>query len=96
MLSKDELANGKTFLLRLWNREGVSSQWVQILCDDIARHWYDIYRFSKWSDLRLGALDVFQTPATEEIAAAVLKAGKCLYIHTREIAVEDLYRDPLH
>ena len=42
MLSNDELTNGRTFMLKLWNAAGVSSQWVETLRGDTARRWYDV------------------------------------------------------
>ena len=90
MLSKDELANGKLFLLRLWDQNGVASQWAETLRGDAASHWYSIYRFSNWPALRAEATGVFRTAATEDEAAAILKSGQCVYIHTREVAADEL------
>jgi len=55
MLSKDELADGKTFVLRLWGADGTPSQWVETLRGADAERWYAIYRSSAWPALRAEA-----------------------------------------
>jgi len=42
MLSKDEIANGRTFILRLWDAEGKPTHWIESLRGDVARRWYEL------------------------------------------------------
>ena len=52
MLSNDELNNGTSFTLKLWDAAGVATEWCETLSGDVARRWYDIYRRSDWEALR--------------------------------------------
>ena len=82
MLSKDELANGIPFILKLRDAAGVPVQWVERLSGDAARHWYDIYRTSNWGALRAEAAGTFRTGVSEADAEATRRAGRCVVIKT--------------
>ena len=92
MLSKDEIANGSTFILKLWDAEGKPTQWVQTLSGDVARHWFNIYLTSDWEALRLEAAGTFAHPVSEvEAEAARTRRGqRCVFIHTRSVAPAEL------
>jgi hypothetical protein len=90
MLSNDELNNGRTVVLKLWNAAGVSSQWVETLRGDTARRWYNIYRNSDWDALRAEAPDVFRHAVTESEAEVALRSSRCVFIHTPAVKVEEL------
>jgi hypothetical protein len=90
MLSKDELAGGKTFVLRLWGADGTPSQWVETLRGADAERWYAIYRFADWRALRAEAAHVFRHPATADEADRAVESGECVYIHTPAVRTEDL------
>ena len=90
MLSHDELNNGRTFILKLWNATGVSSQWVETLRGDTAKRWYDIYRNSDWNTLQAEAPAVFRHPVTASEAQVALKSHRCIFIHTPAVKVEQL------
>jgi hypothetical protein len=94
MLSTDELANGKTFVLKLKDTSGTSIQWVQVLHGAIARRWYDIYRASDWVALRLEAGAVFLNPVTEAQAAQSCESGQCVVIKTEAVKANELVRPP--
>ncbi len=94
MLSTDELANGKTFVLKLKDASGTSFQWVQVLRGAIARRWYDIYRASDWVALRLEAAAVFLKPVTEAQADRNCKTGQCIVIKTEAVKENELVRPP--
>jgi hypothetical protein len=90
MLSKDELADGKTFVLRLCGADGTPSQWVETLHGADAERWYAIYRSSDWRALRTEASHVFHHPATSDEADRAVESGECVYIHTPAVRTEDL------
>jgi hypothetical protein len=92
MLSIDELANGKTFVLKLKDASGTSIQWVQILRGAVARRWYDIYQTSNWDALRLEAAGVFLNPVTEAEADRSCKSGRCIVIKTAAVKENELFR----
>jgi hypothetical protein len=94
MLSIDELANGKTFVLKLKDASGTWIQWVQVLRGAIARRWYDIYRASDWVALRLEAAGVFLNPVTEAQADRSCKSGRCIVIKTETVKENELVRPP--
>lgn len=86
MLSKDEIDGGMTFILRLWDAVGDSTQWVETLRGDVARRWYEIHRSSDWEALRGEAAGVFHNRVTDDEAAKVLKSqSRCIYIHTQMV-----------
>lgn len=90
MLSHDELRNGRTFILKLWDSAGAPSQWVQLLRDDTARRWYDIYRRSDWAALRSEGADVFHDRVTSEEAERVRKSGRCVFIQTTSVRPDEM------
>jgi hypothetical protein len=92
MLSIDELANGKTFVLKLKDASGTSIQWVQVLSGAIARRWYEIYQTSDWGALKLEAAGVFLHPATEAEADRSCKSGRCIVIKTEAVKENELVR----
>jgi len=92
MLSKDEITNGRTFILRLWDAEGKPTHWIESLRGDVARRWYEIYATSNWQALRLEAADTFHSEVSEaEAEATRTKRGqRCVLIHTRSVQPNDL------
>jgi hypothetical protein len=92
MLSMDELANGKTFVLKLKDASGKSIQWVQVLRGPTARRWYGIYQASDWDALRLEAAGVFLNPVTEAQADRSCKSGRCIVIKTEAVKENELVR----
>ena len=83
MLSKDELTDGMTFILKLRDTDGTPTQWVETLRGDTARRWYEIYRSSDWPALRAEAADVFHRGVSEVEAEKIRTARRrCIYIHT--------------
>jgi hypothetical protein len=52
MLSKDEIDDGMTFILQLWDDTGAPAQWIEKLQGVTAMRWYDIYRRSDWNAVR--------------------------------------------
>jgi hypothetical protein len=82
MLSKDELSDGRIFILKLSDTAGVSSHWVQRLRGDVARRWYDIYRSSDWPTLRREAADVFRNPITQDDSRRISRKNRCVIIQT--------------
>ena len=52
MLSKDEINDGMTFILKLWDDTGAPAQWLEKLQGATAMRWYDIYRRSDWNAVR--------------------------------------------
>jgi hypothetical protein len=92
MLSKDEITNGRTFILKLWDAEGKPTQWIETLRGDVARHWYDIYATSDWDALRLEAADTFHRSVSESEAEArrLTRGARCVFIHTRSVKIDEL------
>ena len=91
MLSKDEISAGMTFILKLWDTDGVARTWIETLRGDTARHWFEIYRSSDWSALRDEARDVFHRSVTEPEAEAVRTSrNRCVYIQTHAVISNDL------
>ena len=92
MLSKDEIANGRTFILKLWDAEGKPTQWVETLRGDLARRWYEIYSTSNWEALRLEAADTFHRDVSEADAerTRTTRGQRCVVIHTRSVHPNDL------
>ena len=91
MLSTDELHDGMHFILKLRNAAGVTSQWMEKLRDDVARHWYDIYRSSDWEALRTEASGVFCHSVSDAHMWDFLKTGtRCIFIDPPLVKVEDL------
>jgi hypothetical protein len=94
MLSIDELADGKTFVLKLKDASGTWMQWIQVLRGTVARRWYAIYQASDWVALRLEAAGIFLNPATEAQADQSCKSGRCIVIKTEAVTENELVRPP--
>jgi hypothetical protein len=92
MLSIDELANGKTFILELKDASGIPIQWLQTLRGAIAKRWYDIYQKSDWVALRLEAASVFLHRITDAEARHSRKSGRCIVITTDAVNENELVR----
>src|SRR4029079_14539254 len=91
MLSKEEISRGRTFILKLWDARGMPMQWIETLSGDLARRWYDIYRYSDWNALRVEARAVFSHPVTESHAEDVRNARqRCIYIHTTAVSANEV------
>jgi hypothetical protein len=92
MLSKDELTNGRTFILRLWDAEGKPTHWIESLRGDVARRWFEIYATSNWQALRLEAADTFHREVSEAEAEATrtTRGQRCVLIHTRSVRPNEL------
>jgi len=94
MLSKDELANGRPFILKLWDAQGKSTQWVETLRGDVARRWFQIYSTSNWDALRLEAADTFHREVSEAESESMRsrRGQRCVFIHTRSVRSDELAR----
>ena len=94
MLSRDELKNGRPFILKLWDSTGASSHWVQTLKDDSARHWYDIYRRSDWGALRAEGREIDAAPLSNSDRANKVKRVECLHNrgHRSRCRLNDRFR----
>jgi len=92
MLSKDEITNGRTFILKLWDAEGKPTQWIETLRGEVARRWYEIYATSNWQALRLEAADTFHREVSEAEAEATrtTRGQRCVLIHTRSVKATEL------
>jgi hypothetical protein len=90
MLSIDELANGRTFILELKDASGVSIQWLQTLRGALAKRWYEIYQTSDWVALRLEAGSVFLNRVTDAQAERSRKSGRCIVIKTEAVKENEL------
>src|SRR5438874_140975 len=91
MLSRDEIADGVTFILKLWDTDGTPSQWVETLRGDTARRWYEIYRSSDRETLRVEAADTFHRHVSEVEAEKVRTSRhRCIYIHTDSVKANEL------
>jgi len=91
MLSKDEISEGMTFILKLWDADGVARCWIETLRGDIAKRWFDIYRSSNWEALRMEARDVFHRGVSDVEAEAVRTSRhRCIYIQTHSVNSNEL------
>lgn len=91
MLSKDEISDGMTFILKLWDADGVASLRMETLRGDTAKRWFEIYRSSNWDALRVEALDVFHRNVTDAEAEAVRTSrNRCIYIQTHSVISNEL------
>ena len=90
MLSKDEINDGRVFILKLWDAGGAPSQWVERLSGDAARMWYEIYRTSDWGALRAEASGTFRNRVGAEEAELARRGSRCVVIDTRAVHAEDL------
>jgi hypothetical protein len=92
MLSKDDLADGTIFILKLRDAAETPVQWVETLQGELATRWYEIYQRSDWAALRAGAATVFRSPVTEEAAEQMRRTHRCVVIKPPQVRVEDLVR----
>lgn len=91
MLSKDEINDGMTFILKLHDATGAPAQWIEKLQGVTAVRWYDIYRRSDWNALRTEAAGVFRHAVGETQAETVRSSRhRCIYIHTTEVKANEL------
>ena len=90
MLSKDDLSNGATFILKLTDAAGAPVQWVVSLRGGIAAYWYAVYRRSDWATLRAHGSEVFHDRVGEAEAERVRRSGRCIVIHTPEVKAEEI------
>ena len=90
MLSPDELTYGTTFILKLPDLNGNAIYWMQKLKGDVARHWYNIYRYSGWQALREEAADVFIAPVPQADAERTQKHQRCVVIQPHTMNSTDL------
>jgi hypothetical protein len=94
MLSIDELADGKPFLLELKDASGIPIQWQQTLRGAVAKRWYEIYQNSDWAALRLEAASVFLNRVSGAQAEHSVKSGLCVVIKTDAVKENELARPP--
>ncbi|HEX8522044.1 MAG TPA: hypothetical protein VF669_07295 [Tepidisphaeraceae bacterium] len=90
MLSKDELSNGMTFILKLTDAAGAPVQWIASLRGDTAVYWFEVYRRADWAALRSHGGEVFHDRVTEAHAEHVRKSARCIVIHTPEVKAEEV------
>ena len=94
MLSRDELEDGRVFILKLWGAGGAPAQWVERLRGDAAARWYEIYRTSDWRALLAEAPATFRHRVTAEEAERARRGGRCVVIDTLAVSAEDLAGGP--
>jgi hypothetical protein len=90
MLSKDEINDGRVFILKLRGAGGAPSQWVERLRGDAAARWYEIYRTSDWGALRAEAGGTFRNRVSSEQAELARRGSRCVVIDTRAVDAEDV------
>ena len=90
MLSKDELNDGRVFILKLWSAGGTPSQWVERLSGDAAARWYEIYRTSDWRALRAEAAGTFRNRVTAGEAELARRGNRCVVIDTLAVDADEL------
>ena len=91
MLTRDEIRDGMTFILKLKDTAGASVQWVEKLRGETALRWYDIYQRSDWNALRNEAGAVFTHAVAEAEAESVRTSrNRCIYIHTSDVKANEL------
>ena len=95
MLSKDELSDGRVFILILRDAAGVSSQWMQTLSGELASHWYGIYRDSDWPALRRDAAAIFRRAVTQDEVERTRATTRCVVIRPESVRLEQLDRTAL-
>ena len=94
MLSRDDIAHGRIFVLKLWDADGVASQWVETLKGDLAKHWYRIYRNSDWGALRAEARATFRNRVSERESVSTCEHHRCVLIQTPAVASDELAAVP--
>ena len=92
MLSKDELSNGRVFILKLRDAAGVPSQWMETLRGETARRWYTIYRSSDWAALRHEAAEIFRHAVSEDEAERTRASSRCVFIRPAAVNTEEIDR----
>jgi|KBSMisStandDraft_5_1062788.scaffolds.fasta_scaffold2351114_2 hypothetical protein len=90
MLSKDELAEGIHFVLKLPDGAGAPVYWLQKLRGDAARHWFEIYRTSDWKALAVEAVGVFGAPSSTEVVEHTVRSLRCVVIQPHDLTADDL------
>jgi len=92
MLSRDEVDNGRIFILKLHDKAGAPFQWVQKLRGAQALRMYSIYRTSDWNALRNEAAGVFVSAAVSEHEAERVRNSRqrCVVIHTEQVKADEL------
>ena len=94
MLSKYDLKNGTTFVLKLSDAASLPALWVERLCGDVATYWYEVYRKSDWEALRTRGAQVFRHRVTEAEAEGVRRSERCVLIQTPAVKAEELDPPP--
>ena len=89
MLSKDELAEGIYFVLKLPDGAGAPVYWLQMMRGDAARHWFEIYRTSDWTALASDA-GIFGAPVSTESAERTVRSQRCVVIQPHDLTAGDL------
>ena len=96
MLSRDEVNNGRIFILKLHDSAGAPFQWVDKLRGAEALRMYTIYRNSDWDALRREAAGMFVNPVSEQEAERVRTSRqRCVVIHTDQVNADQLVGDKL-
>ena len=90
MLSKDELKDGRVFILKLGGADGLRAQWVERLSGDAAARWFEIYRTSDWGALRAEASGTFRSRVTAEEAELARRRNRCVVIDALAVNAGDV------
>lgn len=90
MLSRDDISHGRIFVLKLWDADGVPSQWVESLKGELAKHWYRIYRNSDWESLRAEAGTTFRNRVSERESVSTCEHHRCVLIQTSSVRSDEL------
>ena len=85
MLSRDEVDNGRIFILKLHDKAGAPFQWVQKLRGAQALRMYSIYRTSDWNALRNEAAGVFVSAAVSEHEAERVRNSRQRFTVTNSL-----------
>jgi hypothetical protein len=94
MLSKDELLDGITVILKLRDPAGEPIFWMQKLRGEVAAHWRSIYQTSDWQALRNEALTVFGVPVAASDAKRTFRSQRCLVIAAMAVCSRELVAAP--
>jgi hypothetical protein len=91
MLSRNEVDNGRIFILKLRDSAGAPFQWVEKLRGADALRMYTIYRTSDWDALRREAAGLFHNSVSEQEAERVCTSRqRCVLIHTDQVNADQL------
>lgn len=91
MLSRDEVNNGRIFILKLHDSAGAPCHWVEKLRGADALRMYTIYRNSDWDALRHEAAGLFHNSVSEKEAERVRTSRqRCVVIHTDQVNADQL------